>query len=235
MTCAGRSRSRSLVLPVSARTRRTSSGGNVPAITPRLTWSLRRMPAGRPAGTRAIAVARPRASVNMAQPNLYVNSIEVSPEFQNFRCWGCSERGDVFDFVMAAERVDMPTAVKRVLELVDGDRPDPAAEAARAARRAAVARQDALEAAQRTAQARQILAESEPLTLRTGGLPVPYLVEPRGITQGQPRTLRWHPRCPWGASTAGCIVVPVENVAGDVTGVWRIRPTMEGKVRRLGL
>src|SRR3954453_8122451 len=79
MTWAGRSRSRSLALPVSARTRRTSSIGNVLAITPRLTWSLRRTPAGRPAGTRAIAVAHPRASASMAQPHLYVNGIATSP------------------------------------------------------------------------------------------------------------------------------------------------------------
>src|SRR3954463_9636800 len=76
MTCAGKSRS--LALPVSARTRRTSSIGNVLAITPRLTWSLRRTPAGRPAGTRAIAVAHPRASASMAQPHLYVNGIAAS-------------------------------------------------------------------------------------------------------------------------------------------------------------
>src|SRR3954454_4184360 len=81
MTCAGRSRSRSLALPVSARTRRTSSIGNVLAITPRLMRSLRRTPAGRPAGTRAIAVAHPRASASMAQPHLYVNGIGASRHF----------------------------------------------------------------------------------------------------------------------------------------------------------
>src|SRR3954453_23199223 len=79
MTCAGRSRSRSLALPVSARTRRTSSIGNVLAITPRLMRSPRRTPAGRPAGTRAIAVAHPRASASMAQPHLYVNGIGSNP------------------------------------------------------------------------------------------------------------------------------------------------------------
>src|SRR3954454_20677711 len=67
MTCAGRSRSRSLALPVSARTSRTWSSGNVPAITPRLMWSLTRMPAGRPAGARAIVAAHPRATASMAQ------------------------------------------------------------------------------------------------------------------------------------------------------------------------
>src|SRR3954451_19640145 len=57
MTCAGRASERERDLPVSARTRRTSSAGKVPAITPRLMWSLRRTPAGRPAGGQAIAVA----------------------------------------------------------------------------------------------------------------------------------------------------------------------------------
>src|SRR3954469_25264747 len=77
MTCAGRSRSRSLARPVSARTRRTSPGGNVLAITPRLMWSLTRMPVGRLAGTRAIVVARPRASASMAQLCPYVNRIAI--------------------------------------------------------------------------------------------------------------------------------------------------------------
>src|SRR3954453_345489 len=67
MTCAGRSRARSLARPVSARTCRTRSSGKVLAITPRLTWSLRRTPAGRPAGARAIVAARPRTSASMAQ------------------------------------------------------------------------------------------------------------------------------------------------------------------------
>src|SRR3954447_18746375 len=80
MTWAGRSRSRSLALPVSARTRRTSPIGNALAITPRLMWSLTRMPAGRPAGIRAIVAARSRTSASMAQPCSYVNRIGPSPE-----------------------------------------------------------------------------------------------------------------------------------------------------------
>src|SRR3954453_22431368 len=75
MTCAGRSRSRSLARPVSARTCRTRSSGKVLAITPRLTWSLRRTPAGRPAGERAIAFGRPRESASMAQLCPYLNRI----------------------------------------------------------------------------------------------------------------------------------------------------------------
>src|SRR3954449_6153592 len=77
MTWAGRSRSRSPALPVSARTLRTSPVGNALAITPRLMWSLTRMPAGRPAGMRAIVAARSRTSASMAQPCSYVNRIAV--------------------------------------------------------------------------------------------------------------------------------------------------------------
>src|SRR5690349_18156725 len=78
MTWAGRSRSRSLARPVSARTRRTSPIGNALAITPRLMWSLTRMPAGRPARARAIVAAHPRASASMALLHPYVNRIGVS-------------------------------------------------------------------------------------------------------------------------------------------------------------
>jgi hypothetical protein len=112
---------------------------------------------------------------------------------------------------------------------------DPAAAAARVAGRAAAAAQEAQDAAQRTAQARKILAETEPLTRRSAPLAAQYLIERRKITQWQPDTLRWHPHCPWGLGTAPCIVVPVENVAGEVTGIWRIRPVMEGDVPRKGL
>src|SRR3954447_23632266 len=41
-------------------------------------WSLRRRPAGRPAGARAMAVARPTESASITQPHAYVNSIGAS-------------------------------------------------------------------------------------------------------------------------------------------------------------
>jgi putative DNA primase/helicase len=47
--------------------------------------------------------------------------------------------------------------------------------------------------------------------------------------------LRWHAACPWGAGTTGCIIAPVENAAGEMTAIWRIKPVMEGKVERKGL
>ena len=94
---------------------------------------------------------------------------------------------------------------------------------------------EAQDAARRTAHAQEILAESAPLTMRSPELPVRYLVERRGITRWQPHALRWHPACPWGRERVGCIVVPVSNVDGDVTGIWRIRPSLEGAVERRGL
>src|SRR3954452_22192652 len=82
MTCAGRSRSRSLAFPVSARICCTWLSGNILAITPRLMWSVRRMPAGRLAGARAMAVARPKRSASIADLNAYVNSIACSPDLR---------------------------------------------------------------------------------------------------------------------------------------------------------
>ena len=46
---------------------------------PRPAWSLTRMPAGRPAGMRAIVAARSRTSASMAQPCPDVNRIAPSP------------------------------------------------------------------------------------------------------------------------------------------------------------
>src|SRR4051812_4068331 len=43
-------------------------------------WSVRRMPAGRLAGARAMAVARPKRSASIADLNAYVNSIGLKVE-----------------------------------------------------------------------------------------------------------------------------------------------------------
>jgi phage/plasmid primase-like uncharacterized protein len=162
-------------------------------------------------------------------------SFQVSPGHQNFRCWGCGAHGDVIDFLAAVERLDTGGALARFRDLVGGAAPDPAAKAARAGRMAAAAALEAQETARRVALALAILNQSEPLTMRSPELPVRYLVERRGITRWQPHALRWHPACPWGQDRVGCLVVPVSNVAGDVTGIWRIRPSLDGTVERRGL
>jgi DNA primase len=163
-------------------------------------------------------------------------SFKVNPARQSFYCFGCGAKGDVFDFVMAAENVGLPAAVERILDIVGGSAPDPAAAlAAQAARRAAAARQEAQEAAQRTALARRIWSEAEHLTRRSDPLAVAYLTERRGLPAWCSYHLRWHAACPWETGTAGCIVVACRDAQDELRAIWRIRPAMEGKVERKGL
>jgi len=162
-------------------------------------------------------------------------SFKVNPGRQQFYCFGCGAKGDVLDFLEAAEGLTKGQAVERLRELAGGAAADPAAVAAQNARRAAAERQEAAEAAQRTAQARQIWSECVYLTRRDAPLAAAYLTERRGIRQWDSYALRFHPRCPWERGTAPCIVAPVENAEGELTGIWRIRLAKEGKVERLGL
>ena len=39
-------------------------------------------------------------------------SLQVDPNYQNFRCWSCGKFGSVFDFVMGMERIDFREAVE---------------------------------------------------------------------------------------------------------------------------
>ena len=61
-------------------------------------------------------------------------SFQVSPRWQNFKCWGCGVAGDVIDFVGALENLRPGEAIGRFRELVGGAALDPAAVAAQAAR-----------------------------------------------------------------------------------------------------
>jgi hypothetical protein len=162
-------------------------------------------------------------------------SFKVSGPRQQFHCFGCGAKGDVFDLVAAVEGLDIGRAIRRVRELAGGGAPDPLAVAERAGRMAAAAAQEAQEAARRQALAIAIWREAEPLTRRSPELPVRYLTERRGITGWQPDRLRWHPACPWGRGMAGCIVAPVHDARGAMMAIWRVRPVLEGKVERKGL
>jgi phage/plasmid primase-like uncharacterized protein len=162
-------------------------------------------------------------------------SFKVNLARQAFKCFGCGARGDVLDFLATVEGLDGAGALRRLRELAGGAAPDPPAVAARAVRAAAAAAREAQEAARRRDLALTIWREAEPLTPWSPALPLRYLVERRGIAAWQSTTLRWHPACPWGRGTAGCIVAPVQNLAGDVTAIWRIRPVLEGPVDRRGL
>ena len=51
-------------------------------------------------------------------------SLQIDRQFQNYRCWACDARGDVFDFVMKFEKVDFPEAL-RILAARAGIKLDP--------------------------------------------------------------------------------------------------------------
>ena len=86
-----------------------------------------------------------------------------------------------------------------------------------------------------------------PLRARSGARPPisrpgcarDYLVLRRQVTSWDPDRLRWHPQCPWKGvpgDRTGCMVAPInDHVTGLVTGVWRIRPVLQGEVERRGL
>jgi DNA primase len=52
-------------------------------------------------------------------------SLQIDRHYQNFRCWACDARGDVFDFVMKFEKVQFPEAL-RILAQRAGIALDPA-------------------------------------------------------------------------------------------------------------
>ena len=39
-------------------------------------------------------------------------SLQIDRQYQNYRCWACDARGDVFDFVMKFEKVEFPEALR---------------------------------------------------------------------------------------------------------------------------
>jgi len=43
-------------------------------------------------------------------------SLQIDRQFQNYRCWACDARGDVFDFVMKFEKVEFPEALRSLAE-----------------------------------------------------------------------------------------------------------------------
>lgn len=60
-------------------------------------------------------------------------SLQIDRQYQNFRCWACDSKGDVFDFVMRFEKVDFPEALRILAERagikLNPDAQDPQAEA----------------------------------------------------------------------------------------------------------
>jgi DNA primase len=59
-------------------------------------------------------------------------SLQIDRQYQNFRCWACDTKGDVFDFVMKVDKVDFPEALRSLAERagikLEADADDPAAQ-----------------------------------------------------------------------------------------------------------
>ena len=39
-------------------------------------------------------------------------SLQIDPKWQNYRCWACGKKGDVFTFIQEMEKVDFPEALQ---------------------------------------------------------------------------------------------------------------------------
>jgi hypothetical protein len=159
---------------------------------------------------------------------------EKSPSFkadqrrQRFQCFGCDAGGDVLDFLAAVEGLDGIGALKRLRELL-GDATAPASPSVREQ-----TGEPDPESERNRDLAQEIWRQAGSVPL--GGAVYTYLVERRRISRWDPDRLRWHPECPWGGTTAGCIIAPVNAaVGGLVVGVWRVRPALTGEVQRRGL
>jgi DNA primase len=60
-------------------------------------------------------------------------SLQIDRQYQNFRCWACDTKGDVFDFVMKFDKVDFPEALRILAQRagikLETDANDPASQA----------------------------------------------------------------------------------------------------------
>jgi hypothetical protein len=142
-------------------------------------------------------------------------SFKADRRRQRYKCFGCGAGGDVIDFLMAVENLDIGSAIKRLREL--------AGSGAEPARVWSTVEADA-EGEAKKAYALGVWAAAGPIV---DALPLRYLREVRGLHGWRPDALRWH--------RSGCIVAPVTGPEGDLTAIWRIWPRLEGKVERKGL
>jgi DNA primase len=72
-------------------------------------------------------------------------SFKVNPGLQAFICFGCGAKGDVFDFIAKAERLDTGDAIRRVREIAGGGDAPVVDSAFRIARQQATKQQEAIQ------------------------------------------------------------------------------------------
>jgi DNA primase len=163
-------------------------------------------------------------------------SFKVSARRQEYHCFGCGAHGDIIDYLVQHDGLSTGEAIRRLHELADATSPATAPSRRPGRRPPAEVPPDLVldpEVERRRALAQETWRQTETIA---DGLPFDYLTQRRGIVHWDCDRVRRHPRCPWGNSTAGCIVVPItDHATGYVVGIWRIRPTMDGPVERRGL
>ncbi|WP_249009477.1 DNA primase [Conexibacter sp. DBS9H8] len=126
-------------------------------------------------------------------------SFHVRPEEKHYHCFGCSESGDPFDFVMATEGVDFKGALELLAErfgvTLEAESEDPAEAAARARRE----RLYALLTRAATFYERMLWESAEAAPARR------YLLEERRLEADVLRRFRvgWAPRA-WDRLLTGC-------------------------------
>jgi DNA primase len=149
-------------------------------------------------------------------------SFSVNPSKGFFHCFGCNAHGDVFDWLVRIERVDFPSAVKR-LQAEVGNMP-------------VVTSQASSETSQRDDSVRRIALKIwEESSLIGGTLGETYLRSARKISIELPVSLKFHPALkeepgPNGKRRAA-LVAGISNPDGQIVAIQRtfLRPDGLGK------
>jgi DNA primase len=143
-------------------------------------------------------------------------SFSVRDDRRFYFCFGCGERGDVFDWFMRAEGLTFAEAIERAR----GAAGQPQAPAATCGCGAPVPNDNA-ETARRQAAVRAIWNASRPIA---GTIAEVYLREARAVTVKLPDCLRCHPGLPFdlpAGDALPALVAAVTDLAGELVAVQR--------------
>ncbi len=138
-------------------------------------------------------------------------SLFVWPD--HFHCFGCGQRGDVFDWLTKYRRMSLTEAIR----FLGGDTLANRSIAAPASLPAPSARDNT---ARRVEQARRIWCEAVPAI----GTPAEAYLYGRGVALPADAPIRFHPRCPCGPDgdrLPAMIGLMTDPLTGEPTGIHR--------------
>ena len=136
-------------------------------------------------------------------------SFQVDDDQQNYKCFGCGAKGDIFNWIREREKVDFAGAVK-ILKRGLGEDVSPARAADAAERRQAREIADMDRRLEDVKRAREIWQTSEPAA---GTLAETYL-RSRGVTCAIPQTIRFRPSLHYQDAGSRLATYPPAMVAG---------------------